>query len=508
MVMTGCSLDRFSRGLRPVLHPAVASFLVLMLASSSLRAQCRDGTPPPCERPPAVNPSSVAVLYFNNLSRDTADAYLADGLTEELIIRLSQVQRLEVKSRFESQRVRDRAAGEPRSLGRVLRAAYLVTGSLQQSGQTLRLRVALVRAASGAQVWGEVYDRAGDILAIQSEIARAVAGAITGQLLPVERASLARRPTRDPVAYDAYLRGIGAANTFSEAGLRAGLVFFDRAIARDSTFADAFAAKAAAWGGLADGYVEGRVGYARSSEAAALALSRDSSNAEAYAVLSDAVLALDFDAPRALQLAQRAVDLDSRQPHSHAALGAALLFTGRRDESVAEARRGWEADTLSVTAAVLYLYALYITRQLDTLAATLPRMRAVVDPEDLRPYEGELLLAHGDAAGAAEKFTWTYYGGGVAAREARALVMLGRRNAAAAVLDSMLEVARRGYYNAYGIAGVYAALGDADHAFEWLDRAYAQRTVWLLNVPLDPDFESLRPDPRFVALLRRMGRTP
>jgi TolB-like protein len=456
-----------------------------------------------------VNPSSVAVLYFNNLSRDTADAYLADGLTEELIIRLSQVRRLEVKSRFESQRVRDRAAGEPRSLGRALRAAYLVTGSLQQAGQTLRLRVALVRAASGAQVWGEVYDRAGaDILAIQSDIANAVAGAITGQLLPAERATLTRRPTSDPVAYDLYLRGIGAANTFSEQGLRAGLEFFDRAIARDSAFAEAYAAKAGAWEGLADGYVEGRVGYARVRDAAVQALRRDSSLSVAYAMLSDAVLALDFDAPRALQLAQRAVDLDPRQPRSRIALSQALGLTGRRDESVAESRRAWEADTLSITSAVLYLYTLRITRRIDSLAATLPRMRNVLDPENLRIFDGRLRLARGDAAGAAERLSWEYYGGVVAGEYARALMILGRRDAALGVLDSMLQLAQRTYYNPYGIAGVYAALGDADRAFQWLDRAYEQRTVWLLDLAVDENFEPLRSDPRYAALLRRMGLTP
>jgi adenylate cyclase len=446
------------------------------------------------------------VLYFDNLSRDTADAYLADGLTEELIIRLSQVQRLEVKSRFESQRVRGRA-GEPRSLGRALRAAYLVTGSLQQSGQTVRLRVALVRAASGAQVWGEVYDRAGDILAIQSEIAREVAGAITGQLLPAERASLARRPTSDPVAYDLYLRGIGAANPYSEQGLRAGLEFFDRAIARDSAFADAYAAKALVWSWLTGGYVEGREGFARVRDAASQALRQDSSHALAYAMLSEAVLWLDFDAPRAFQLAQRAVDLEPRQPWSHRALSMALRLTGRDEESVAEQRRAWEADTLSAATAAGYLYALYITRRVDSLAATLPRMRNLLPPGALRGFDGLVRLARGDAAGAAERLDWKGFGGATAGEYARALLILGRREAALSVLDSMLQVAQRAYYNPYGIAAVYAALGDADHAFEWLDRAYEQRTPWLISLAVDEKFELLRSDPRYAALLRRMGLT-
>lgn len=165
---------------------------------SPVSAQCPDGSPPPCARAAratAAPSNSVAVLYFDNLSRDTADAFLADGLTDELITRLSQVHRLDVRSRFESLRVRGQRAGDPRVLGRTLRAEYLVTGSLQQAGQRVRVNVALVRAPSGAQVWGEVYDRAGDFLSIQADIAREVAGAITGRLLPQEQASLTRLPT-------------------------------------------------------------------------------------------------------------------------------------------------------------------------------------------------------------------------------------------------------------------------------------------------------------------------
>jgi adenylate cyclase len=171
----------------------------LVAIATPLRGQCPDGSPPPCARATrAPTTNSVAVLYFDNLSRDTANAYLAEGLTEELIVRLSQVRRLEVKSRFESQRVRS-AVQDPRALGRDMRAAYLVSGGLQRAGDRVRLNVSLVRTSSGAQVWANIYDRSGaDILQIQSDIATEVTRAITGQLLPAERTSLARKPTNDP----------------------------------------------------------------------------------------------------------------------------------------------------------------------------------------------------------------------------------------------------------------------------------------------------------------------
>ena len=473
-------------------------------------AQCPDGTPPPCavQRRAAPAPSSVAVLYFDNVSRDTANVFLADGLTEELITRLSQVRRLEVKSRFESLRYRGQRVTDPRAIGRAVGAAYLVTGSLQQAGQRVRVNVALVRSQSGTQVWGDVYERTGDFLSIQGEIAREVAGAITGRLLPQERASLARMPTRDPVAYDLYLRGVGAANTISEAGMRAGLDYFDRAIARDSAVAGAYVQKALVWITLADGYVEGRVGYARARAAAEQALRLDSSLAVAQAVLSQAAVALDADAAAGVRLGIRALALDPRSWWGHAALFTGLLLAGNENDSaIAEARRGWEADTLSAVSAVLYLWTLSVIRP-ESIAALLPRTQNVLGPEDVRAFDGVARLARGDAAGAAQRLSWDYYGGTVAADYVRALLALGRRDAARAAVDSMIALSQHGYFNAFGAARAYAALGEADDAFAWLDRAWDQRTIWLVALRVCGDFAPLHSDPRWAAFLRKMGLTP
>ena len=140
---------------------------------------------------PAPAANSVAVLYLDNLSRDTADAFLADGLTEEIIIRLGQVPRLDVKSRYEVERFRGHAAAGPAGPRRALHAAYLVTGSVQRAGDRVRLRYEVIRAATRAQVAGDVIDRASsDLLTVESDIAREVATAITGRLLPEERARL------------------------------------------------------------------------------------------------------------------------------------------------------------------------------------------------------------------------------------------------------------------------------------------------------------------------------
>jgi TolB-like protein len=482
----------------------------MIAAMLALAFQCADGSPPPCRGPrpsatAAPGTNSVAVLYFDNLSRDTADTFLADGLSEELIVRLSQVRRLDVKSRFESQRVRGRAAGDPRVLGRSLRAAYLVTGSMQQAGQQVRLRVSLVRTADGSNVWGEVYDRSGaNILQIQSDIAREVAGAITGQLLPAERATLARRPTEDAIAYQLYVRGVGAANTTSEPGLRSALELLNAAIARDSSFADAWAKKAYVWSWLADGYVTGRAGFTQTKAAAERALRLDSTNALAWSLMSLAVMALDRDAANAEAWARRAIALDPHQPHAFGSLSNVFRWTGRMPEYVDANRSAFAADTLSATPATLYLWALDAVADYTEFARVLPHMQAAIDAGEYRAFEGMLHLAQGDAAGAVDRIDWRLYGGEYAFARARALMALHRPEAARAMADSMGALSTRGYLNAYGIAMVYGEIGDADSAFAWIDRADEQRTIWFISVKQDRSFATMIRDPRWAPLMRRL----
>jgi adenylate cyclase len=492
-----------------------ALFLCVCCVGASVRPaagqQCPDGTPAPCgpraaaqARAAAPSPNSVAVLYLDNLSRDTADAFLADGLTEEIIIRLGQVPRLEVKSRFEVRRFRGQAAQDATVLGRALRAAYLVTGSVQRAGDRVRLRYEVIRAATRARVGGDVIDRASsDLLTVESDIARQVATAVTGQLLPEERSRLARPLTADANAYEEYLRGLQALNnSFDEVALRAALGHFDRAIARDSAFAAAFAGQAAAWEGLADGYESPREGYGRARDAASRALALDSSQASAYAMLGFAVLALDLDAHEAERLGRRAVALDPRSSQPHGLLSGALFAEGRMDESIAEARLAWQADSLYAGNGSWYVEMLTHGHRFDSAAALLPRLRPILGPADADEAEGRLLAAQGDLRGAERLLSWRYYGGSSAGTYVRALLARGDTMAARATVDSMLAARTPGYYNPIALARAYAALGDTDRGLEWLRRAFDERTLWLMYVRTDDELAPLRADPRYAALDR------
>ena len=482
--------------------------MVIVPLAAPLTAQCPDGSAPPCGRVAvhAPPPNSVAVLYLDNLSRDTADAFLADGLTEEIIIRLGQVPRLAVKSRYEVQRFRGRTVQDLPALGRALDASYLVTGSVQRAGDRVRLRYEVVRAATRAQVAGDVIDRASsDLLTVESDIARQVATAITGQLLPEERSRLARPVTSDPVAYEAYLRGLLALNSsFDQPPLRAALAYFDRAIARDSLFTAAFAAKSEAWVWLADAFVSPREGYGQARAAAARALALDSSQALSYAVLGIATLSLDLDAHEAERLARRAVTLNPRSDLSHLVLSWALTASGRLDEAVEEARRAWEADSLVSANGTTYVEMLIWSHRLDSAAALLPRLRAILPPADVDAEEGELRAARGDFRGALKFLGWRVYGGGKAGTYVRALLAQGDTAAARATVDSMLAARTPGYYNPVALARVYAALGDVDKGIEWLGRAIEERTEWLINVRVDDELAPLRADPRYAALDRQL----
>src|SRR4051812_42578690 len=224
---------------------------IVLLAA--LAFQCPDGSPPPCARAAARGasapaPTSVAVLYFDNLSRDTSDTYLAEGLTDELITRLGQVDRLQVKSRGAVRRFRGDAAADPTIVGRALGVAHLVSGSVRRSGDRLRVTVELTRAATGAHVWGDVYDRtSSDLMSVESDIASAIATAVGGRLAPNERQGITARPTTNPEAYDHVLRGDFLLARRNGADARRAVSEYEQAVSLDPRFARAWAHLGLTW---------------------------------------------------------------------------------------------------------------------------------------------------------------------------------------------------------------------------------------------------------------------
>jgi TolB-like protein/Tfp pilus assembly protein PilF len=298
---------------------------------ATAHAQCPDGTPPPCGRAvaaPAAN--SVAVLYFDNRSGDSTDAYLADGLTEEVITRLAGVARLTVRSRHLVRRYRGTDIADPAAVGRALNVRYLVTGSVRRAGGRLRVSAELVVAAGGAQVWGRQFDQAGDdVFAIQESVARDVATGIVGRLVPGEQRALVARPTRHPAAHDAYLRGNFFLAQRDSAGLTRAIREYEAALRLDPEYTDALARLAIAYG-----YTEWNAFQlalprdsvvARARRAAADAVRRAPSSPDSWSALAMALFAANQkDLAPAMAAARRAVALDSTNAEAHHLLGSLL----------------------------------------------------------------------------------------------------------------------------------------------------------------------------------------
>jgi TolB-like protein len=448
-------------------------------------------------------PHSIAVLYFDNLTRDTAYAYLADGITEELIARLGMVQRLEVRSRFESQRVRNRHALGARELGRILNAAYLLSGSVRSMGGRLRVTVELVRVPSDARLWGDVLNRSGsELLEIQEEITARVTQAVLGRVLPQERVALSRRATPDSAAYDLYLR----ARHFNSRGDRAGdLLARDlllQAVARDSTFAPAWAGLAHAWAGLADNVVPAREAYQHTREAAERALALDSAMALAYVALTWPVMQVDYDFSRAELLARRAVALDPHLGDASGILSHVLLVRGKLNEALAQSRHAWQVDSLSGS---VVLFAFWNLAELGRAAEAiemLERAQPVLGADFVATFKPIALLYLRDCEQAQESLQtasspapWV---------RAIALACPGENEMHLASVDSLTAPDRRLFPTK--VAEAYAAIGQLDSAFALLERAYDERDAMLLLINRPAWWRAaLHRDPRFAALMQRIG---
>jgi len=448
------------------------------------------------------------VLYFDNLSRDTADAYLADGLTEEIIVRLGQIQRLEVKSRYEVQRFRGKPGGDPVTLGEQLHAANIVTGSLQKAGNHVRVRVELVRAASRSRVWGDVFDRSSDdVLSIEEEIATAVVQGVAGQLLPGERTTLARRPTRNAEAYDLYLRGRALLARLDNPSLHRAIALFEQAFAIDSGFASAQAGLSWAWEELADVFEAPRASYPLARSAALRAIRADSMDPEAWASLAGVVFYFDWAPARAESLARRAAAIEPRSAFAHLVNGGALITLGSVDEGTKELQLTFDLDSMSDNTLGETVGGLMYARRYE-LAVTLARRFQHALPNSLVGYGAEagVYLTLGDCGRATPLLARLRPMGDSLWVSFALLHCQGEDEAARRLIVSFIREREqsRQYFRAGDIARLYLLLGDRDQAIDWLERAVEAREGGLASLSIAPQWDRMRNDPRFEDLVRQI----
>jgi TolB-like protein/DNA-binding winged helix-turn-helix (wHTH) protein len=465
----------------------------------------------------AVEPPSrvtLAVLPFENLGGDPEREYLADGLTEEMIASLGQMdpERVDVIGRQSMMVYRSNTTKSLQEIGREVGADYLLESSLRAEGGRFRITTKLIRARDQVQVWSESYDREPtSMLGLQREVSAAIAQQIRLRLPPDRLDALARRQTRNADAYDLYLRGRNFTNQRTPATTLKAIEYFGRATALDPDYA-------LAWAGLAEAYAASPInGDApplevgpRGHQAATQALRSDPNLAEAQFAMAYVNWMFDWDWTAAEAGFRRATILDSNHAFSHLVLGHLLSQTGRHDLARSSTRRARELDPLNPMA---HAISSQVEFQARNLAAALEHARRAIalDPEFWIGYimQGQALDGMNAAEPAIESLVQA---GRLSGQNSKTvsfrgyvLAKAGRTAEAREVLETLQTVARHRYVPPYAMALVHAGLGERDAVFEWLERAYSARDVHLIFLPVDAKWDDYRQDSRFVALLSRCG---
>ncbi len=481
-----------------------------------MHAQCPDGTPPPCTASTGPGQRSVAVLAFVNESRDSLDAYLADGVTEEVTSRLGEVRRLVVTSRTAVRRLPEAASLTPQALGRRLNVAYLVSGSVRRGIGRVRIAVELLRAATGVTVWSSQYDRAdGDVLAIEEELAEAVAGAIAGRLLPSEQAVLARRPTSSASAYDHFLRGNWYLAQRTAAATRSALDEYRAATAEDPEFVRARARAAYAyglyldWGWPYPGLTDDSI-VARGLREADLVLRQDSTLSDGW--MARAYLLTHRDSRSLAGVSsefERAIALDPGNAEAYHQYAWSLMIRGEDSAAAAMYHRALvldptrviTLDEFSLLSLVHGRYAESLVWQDSAMAVDSTAFWVLSDRAYTRLLLGDSAGARADAE-AARRF------GPLGVRywsEAVLAILAARRGDTATaratamrLAASLVEPGRPTVQEARWIGAALAAAGERERALTLLESVPSERCGAALWFFLHfPEFDPLRDDPRF-----------
>jgi TolB-like protein/DNA-binding winged helix-turn-helix (wHTH) protein/Tfp pilus assembly protein PilF len=456
----------------------------------------------------------LAVLPFDNLSRDPEQDFFSDGLTEEMIAQIGKLnpQRLTVIARNSVARYKGSSLSASR-IGADLRADYLVQGSVRRAANHVRITVQLIEMQHQTDLWAETYDREiNDMLALQDSVARAIARQVNVSLASDQQARPSNPHTLSPEAYDAYLKGRYYWNKRTADGLQKACLSFQHAISEDPTYG-------AAYSGLADcnsgltwlGFVSPAEALPKAYEAAVKAIELDPQSSEAHASLA-LVLHHRWDWPRAESEFKRALELGPQYANAHHWYGDYLSVKGRHDEALLEAKQALELDPLNLMIGTWVGLRYYLARDYDR-AIEQSRTTVDLDPNFAAAHLvlGENLLTRQPQDALSEMQTAARLSGDsplYLAQVAVADAMSGHKTEAHRLVAQLQQMSNERYVSPYGIAQVYAALNDQEHSIQWLQTAYDDRAVWMCYLAVDPLFDRFRSDPRFQDLLQRVGLRP
>jgi len=454
---------------------------------------------------------SIAVMPFVNEGGNADLEYLSDGMTETLISSLSQLPSLNVKPRSSVFRYKGKET-EPQTIGKELNVQALLNGRVVQRGSDLSLFVELIDVSLNKVIWSQRYDRQqSELVTLQSEIARDVSSKLQSKLSGAEVAKVEKTYTANPEAYQLYLKGRFFWNKRTGESLKQSVDFYNQAIAKDPNYALSYSGLSESYG-LFPSYSVAlpQESMPRAKAAAVRAIEIDDSLAEAHSALGVYLSAYSWNQPAAEKEFRRAIELNPRYPTAHQQLAnLCLMAMGRFDEAIAEGRRAEELDPLSPVISMDVGANLTRARRFNEAIAQLNRTLALEPNFYAARYAlGTAYHANGQYGEAIDEFRkalaldddpW------VKALLARSLVKSGQRVEALRLLAELQSAAQHRYVTSAAFALVFAALGEKDKAFVWLEREISERASRPPLFAVNPVFDDLRDDPRFQDLLRRIA---
>jgi len=467
----------------------------------------RNGTSSSSELPQ----KSIAVLPFDNLSRDPDNAFFAEGVQDEILTRLAKVADLKVIARTSTQKFKSAPENLP-DIAKQLGVMNILEGSVQKVNDQVRVNVQLINAMTNAHLWAEIYDRKlSDIFAVQSDIAKTVADTLQAKLTGSEKQMMAAQSTSDTAAYELYHKGRSLWEKRSGDNIPKAIAFYEQAIARDPNYALAYA-------GLAQAYIllpfytgaDRLDAFSKAKDAALKALRLDPNLAEAHAALGKVLFFSEIDLTGAMREYKRAIELQPNDATAHHWLGNdTLAALGRFEEAIAQGKRAVELDPLSPVINTDFGTIFYYAHRYEESARQL-RKTLEIDPTFFYAHFnlGIALQAAGDLSGAIAEYEKAKRLGDniyVSILCAQAKARAGDKDAALRMLSELDKISQQREVVGYVRALLYLSLNNKDEALRWLEQGFKERDGSNISwIKVDPLLDSLHGDPRFEALVQKV----
>ena len=458
-----------------------------------------------------LSAKSIAVLPFDNLSRDPDNAFFAEGVQDEILTRLAKVADLKVIARTSTQKFKSAPENLP-DIAKQLGALNVLEGSVQKVNDQVRVNVQLINALTNAHLWAEIYDRKlTDIFAVESDIAKTIADTLQAKLTGSEKTAISKEPTANTEAYELYHKGRSLWGKRTGDNIPKAIGFYEQAITRDPNYALAYAGLSAAY--ILSPFYAGadrRDASAKAKEAALKALRLDPNLAEAHLALGKVFFFSEIDLAGAMREYKRAIELKPNDADAHHWYGNDTLSAlGQFEEAIAEGKRSVELDPLSIVINVDLGVTFYYAHRYDDAARQL-RKTLEIDPTSFYTHYnlGILLQVTGDLSGAIaeyEKAKQLNDNAYVSTLWAVAKAHAGDKDAARRMLSEFDKISQQREVVGYLRALLYLSLNNKDEALRWLEQGYEERDGSNIStIKVDPLLDSLHGDPRFEALVQKV----